>query len=118
MHHEQLRDLCLSLKGATEDIKWGNDLCFLIGDKMFCTTWLGNGPFQASFKVTDEEFEELIARPEIIPAAYLARYKWIHVKTSNALSQKEWELLVRQSYALVKAGLTKKKQQEIEQMSL
>jgi len=113
MHHEQLRDLCLSLKGTTEDIKWGNDLCFLVGEKMFCVTWLG-GPFQASFKVTDEEFEELIARPDIIPAAYLARYKWIQVKSATALSTTEWDRLIKQSYELVKAGLSKKKQRELE----
>jgi predicted DNA-binding protein (MmcQ/YjbR family) len=90
-------------------------LCFLIGEKMFCTTWLGSAPFQASFKVTDEEFEELIARPDIIPAAYLARYKWVHVKTATALSPKDWDRLVRQSYELVKVGLTRKKQ-KIEQI--
>lgn len=113
MHLEQLRDLCLSLKGATEDIKWGNDLCFLVGEKMFCTTWLG-GEFQASFKVTPEEFEAYIAKPNIEPAAYVARYKWIHVKKASALSPKEWERLIRQSYELVKAGLTKKQQREID----
>ncbi len=114
MNHEKLRDLCLSLKSATEDIKWGNDLCFLVGEKMFCTTWLGDGQFQASFKVTPEEFEEYIAKPDIEPAAYLARYKWIHVKTATALSPKDWDRLIRQSYELVKAGLTKKMQREIE----
>lgn len=118
MHHEQLHELCLSLKGATEDIKWGNDLCFLVGENMFCTTWLGDGPFQASFKVTPEEFEEFIAKPDIEPAAYLARYKWIHVKKASALSEKEWERLIRQSYELVKAGLTKKKQQEIDNLKI
>ncbi|CAN5275462.1 MmcQ/YjbR family DNA-binding protein [soil metagenome] len=113
MHHEQLRELCLSFKGVTEDIKWGNDLCFLIGEKMFCVTWL-DGPFQASLKVTDEEFEELTARTDIIPAAYLARYKWIQVKNAGALSAKDWERLICQSYELVKSGLTKKKQKEID----
>lgn len=115
MHHEQLRELCLGLKGTTEDIKWGNDLCFCIGEKMYCVTWLG-GPFQASLKVTDEEFEELVARPDIIPAAYLARYKWVQVKSATALSQSEWVRLIGQSYALVKAGLPKKKQQEIDKL--
>lgn len=113
MHHEQLRDLCLGLKGTTEDIKWGNDLCFLVGEKMFCVTWL-DGPFQASFKVTNEEFEELIARPDIVPAAYLARYKWVQVKSATALHAAEWDRLIKQSYELVKAGLTKKKQRGLE----
>lgn len=113
MHHEALRELCLSLKGATEDIKWGNDLCFLIGGKMFCVTWL-DGPFQASFKVTPEEFEDYIVKPNIQPAAYVARYKWIQVKSADAMSAKDWDRLVRQSYELVKAGLPKKLQKEID----
>ena len=35
MNIEQLRKFCLSFPGATEDIKWGNDLCFCVGKKMF-----------------------------------------------------------------------------------
>ncbi len=114
MHHEQLRELCLSLKGATEDIKWGNDLCFCIGSKMFCVTWLG-GPFQASFKVTDIEFDTLTARPNIDAAAYVGRYGWVQVKDPAALSPAEWDRLVRQSYALVKATLPKKTQKAIDE---
>jgi len=35
---ESLRKYCLSFPGATEDIKWGADLCFCVGAKMFCVT--------------------------------------------------------------------------------
>ena len=38
MNIEQLRKFCLSFPGATEDIKWGADLCFCVGAKMFCVT--------------------------------------------------------------------------------
>jgi predicted DNA-binding protein (MmcQ/YjbR family) len=38
MNIEQLRKFCLSFPGATEDIKWGADLCFCVGEKMFCVT--------------------------------------------------------------------------------
>jgi predicted DNA-binding protein (MmcQ/YjbR family) len=31
----RLRDLCMSLPGATEQIQWGKDLVFKVGGKMF-----------------------------------------------------------------------------------
>src|SRR5471030_2984810 len=107
MHIEHLRAFCLSLPHVTEDVKWGNDLCFCIGGKMFCVTGL-SGPFGISFKVTDDEFEELSTSADIIPAAYVARYKWIYVSAENRFSDDKWEHYIRQSYNLVKAKLPKK----------
>ncbi|MDB5281228.1 MAG: hypothetical protein JWO06_303 [Bacteroidota bacterium] len=104
---EQLREFCLSLPHATEDVKWGNDLCFCIGGKMFCVTGFLE-PLKASFKVTDEEFEELSASAGIVPAPYTARYKWIYVQDSNRFSKKQWEHYIQQSYELVKSKLPKK----------
>jgi len=107
MNIEQLQAFCKSLPGVTEDIKWGNDLCFSIGKKMFCVTGL-QPPMTASFKVKDEEFEELISTPDIISAPYVGRYKWVLVQKASRLSKKEWEHYVRQSYELIRAQLSKK----------
>jgi predicted DNA-binding protein (MmcQ/YjbR family) len=107
MDLETLRNYCNGLPYVTEDVKWGNDLCFLIGGKMFCVTGF-NPPFTASLKVSDEEFEELSSRTGIIRAPYLARHKWIYIQKENVLSKKEWEHYIRQSYELVKAKLPKK----------
>lgn len=107
MNIEQLQSFCKSLPGVTEDIKWGNDLCFSIGKKMFCVTGL-QPPMTVSFKVKDEEFEELIHTPDIVSAPYVGRYKWVLVENVNRLSKKEWEHYIRQSYELIKAGLSKK----------
>ena len=107
MNIEKLRDFCNSLPGVTADIKWGKDLCFLVADKMFCVTCL-DGPFTASFKVRDEEFQEMSGRPGIIPAPYVARYKWVLVEDANELTAKEWKHYVRQSYDLIKSKLPKK----------
>jgi len=104
MNIEALRRFCLNLPAVTEDIKWGNDLCFLIGEKMFCITGL-EGPFKFSMKVREDEYDELIARPGIVPAPYLARYKWVLVEHSNSLSQEQTECYITQSYELVKAKL-------------
>ncbi len=107
MNIEKLRKYCLSLPYVTEDIKWGNDLCFCIGKKMFCVTGL-SGNFKVSLKVSDEEYQELSTSAGIIPAPYLARHKWVLIETDNRFSQKEWEHYIHQSYQLVKAKLPEK----------
>ena len=107
MNIESLRTLCLSLPGVTEDIKWGNDLCFLVSEKMFCATSADTDQ-GASFKVRDEEYSDMLSREGIIPAPYLARAKWVYVLDFLWLSDAEWEHYIRQSYELVKAKLSKK----------
>ena len=107
MDIESLRTLCLSLSGVAEDIKWESDLCFSVGEKMFCVASADTDQ-GASFKVRDEEYREMIAREGIIPAPYLARAKWVYVLDFLWLSDSEWEHYVRQSYELVKDILPKK----------
>jgi predicted DNA-binding protein (MmcQ/YjbR family) len=111
MNIEDLREFCLSLPHVREDIKWGHDLCFCIGGKMFCVTGL-SGPLKVSMKVKDE-FGELSSSENIIPAPYVARYKWILVEEAGRFSRKEWEHYVRQSYELVKGNLSKKELEEL-----
>ena len=107
MHIDQLRAFCLSLPNVTEDIKWGNDLCFSIGGKMFCICGMQE-PLTASIKASDEDFAELTATNDIIPAPYLARYKWIYIQNPARFSKKEWEHYIKQSYQLIKEKLPKK----------
>ena len=108
MNIEELQAICKSLPHVTEDIKWQNDLCFCIGEKMFCVVGLNQSPTSASFKVLDEEFEEMSSRQGIIPAPYVARYKWVLVEDINTLSEKEWKHYTGQSYELVKNKLAPK----------
>lgn len=107
MDIDLLRALCLSLPAATEDVKWGNKLVFSVGRKMFCMASL-EPPFTCSFKVRDEEFEELSIKDGFMPAPHIARAKWVLVTDPLKLHKKEWEGYIRQSYELVKAKLTKK----------
>jgi predicted DNA-binding protein (MmcQ/YjbR family) len=112
MNIETLQTFCKSLPAVTEDIKWENDLCFCIGKKMFCVTGLSS-PLKVSFKVKDDEFDELINSPGIISAPYVGRYKWVLVEDVDRLSKKEWEHYIKQSYDLIKAQLPKKVLKEI-----
>lgn len=107
MNIENLRELCRSLPGVTEDVKWGSDLCFCVAGKIFCVASL-DGPLSVSFKVRDDEFDELSRAPGLRPAPYVARYKWVLVDDVNKLNRKEWAHYVQQSYELVRAKLPKK----------
>jgi predicted DNA-binding protein (MmcQ/YjbR family) len=112
MDIDLLRKFCLSLPAVTEDIKWGNDLVFSVGGRMFCVAGL-EPPFKCSFKVPDEEFEELSMRDEFVPAPYMARAKWVLVTKPSKLNNKEWEQNIRRSYELVKVKLTKKQREQL-----
>jgi predicted DNA-binding protein (MmcQ/YjbR family) len=107
MDIDQLRAICTALPAVTEDIKWGHDLVFSVGGKMFCVASL-EPPFTCSFKVRDEEFEELSGQDGFEPAPYMARAKWVLVTKPGKMNKKEWERRVRDSYDMVKQKLTKK----------
>lgn len=113
MDIEAAKRLCRSFPGSEEEIKWGDALVFSVGAKMFATTTAGGSEEDMSFKVEDERFLELTDRPGIIPAPYLARAKWVRVEPLSSLSDSEAAALLRRSYELVFAKLTRKLQREI-----
>lgn len=105
---EDFRTLCLAMPGATEEIKWEKDLCFLIGKKMFAVGGLDMQPISISFKTTREAFEQMVERPGFFPAPYLARYQWVAIKDIEGMSEAELKRLVQESYELVLAKLPAK----------
>lgn len=113
MDIEDLQKICKSLPGSTEDIKWENHLCYCIGGKMYISIGLDHSPVTSSFKVKEEDFEELSAREGLAPAPYLARYKWVWTSDINLLSREEWDFYIQQSYELVKNKLPKKIRREL-----
>ena len=113
---EKIREYCLSLPHATEEVLWQKDLVFKIGGKMFAVIGLDAGPAsQFSFKCTPEEFTELTELDGIIPAPYAARYHWVAVQKPSALKQAETKRLIKDSYEMVKAKLPKKTQAHLGQ---
>jgi predicted DNA-binding protein (MmcQ/YjbR family) len=108
MNIDQLRKLCLSFPGATEQIQWGDDLLFKVGGKMFAVTPLEPAKVWISLKASPEDFAELTERPGVLPAPYLARAKWIALESPDALPSAEVAELLRESYELVLAKLPRK----------
>ena len=113
MDIDQLRKICLAFPGATDQIQWGDDLLFKVGGKMFAITPLIPAPVCLSFKVTPENFAELIERPSIIPAPYLARANWVALESRDALAPAELVPLLRASYDLVLAKLPRKARESL-----
>jgi len=102
-----VRAICRTLPNVTEDIKWGHDLCFCVWGKMFTVVNLER-PHSIAFKCTPETFGELIERPGIIPAPYMARNMWVQEQElGEVLDRRELETLVRTSYDLVVAKVPK-----------
>jgi len=107
---------CRALPHATEDIKWKKDLVFSVGQKMFAVFNLDDVT-QFSFKTTPAMFGTLTAIEGIVPAPYVARYNWVLVTNSKALSQKMLKGLLTESYQMVAAGLSAKVRKELKLMA-
>lgn len=105
-----MRRYCLSLPHTTEKVQWKSDLVFKIGEKMYAVVALEPGDHWLSFKCDPEGFAELVERPGIIPAPYLARAHWVSLETDEALTRTEIKNLLRRAYELILAKLPKKTQ--------
>ena len=104
---DAVRTMCRKLPNVTEDVKWGHDLCFCVHKKMFTVVNL-EPPHSIAFKCTPEAFGELVERPGIIPAPYMARNMWVQeLELGGTLDRRELEALVKASYELVVAKLPK-----------
>ncbi len=110
MNIEWVRDYCLSLPHATEELQWGESLLFKIGGKIFAILNLQEErENRLSIKSTAERAAELVEVEGIIPAPYLARNHWVCFQDLQALRRTEVKELIRHSYELVWEKLPKKK---------
>jgi predicted DNA-binding protein (MmcQ/YjbR family) len=107
MNADAIRDFCLTFPQATENLQWGDDLCFKIGGKIFVIVGLDNP--RLCFKCTPEIFAELIEREDIHPAPYVGRYKWVMLDRLDAVRWDELRELIGQSYEMVAAKAPMKK---------
>jgi len=107
MNVDEIREYCLGFPEATENLQWGEDLCFKIRGKIFATMALTAVPQKLCFKCTPEIFAELTERNGIHPAPYVGRYSWVILDRLDALGGDELKDLVRQSYEMVAAKASK-----------
>src|SRR5437660_12555327 len=110
MNVDEIRAYCMAFPAATENLQWGDDLCFKIAGKIFAIVGLDNP--RLCFKCAPDAFAELIERQHIRPAPYVGRYKWVMLDRLDALPGDELEDLIRQSYNMVAAKVPKKRAQK------
>lgn len=101
MNVDQIREYCMTFPEATENLQWGDDLCFKIRGKIFVTLALTAVPQKVCFKCTPEIFAELLEREGIRPAPYVGRYKWVILDRLDVLSSNELREFIQQSYQMV-----------------
>jgi len=98
-----------ALPGVTLSEQW-DALVAKVGGKAFCL--LGDASQELVFKVSEIAFDGLVEIEGIGQAAYFAKRKWVRV-APGALPDDLLEGYVRQSYALVAVGLTRKLRTEL-----
>lgn len=108
MDVDWVRRYCLAQPHTTETVQWGDDLVFKIGGKMYAVLALEPGKNWLSFKCAEEQFLEMVERPDMVPAPYLARAHWVALQTETALPREEIKRLLREAYELVSAKLPRK----------
>lgn len=95
---------CRALPGATADVKWGADLIFSVGGKMFAGFPLPGGD-PVGFKVDPLVFAGLVGHDGVVPAPYMAKHSWVSVTDRSLLPLATLEDLLAESHRLVAAKL-------------
>ncbi|HXZ33807.1 MAG TPA: MmcQ/YjbR family DNA-binding protein [Terriglobales bacterium] len=101
MNADSIRKYCLSFPHVTENLQWGDDLCFKVAGKIFAILGLDSVPQRMCFKCSPEKFAELCELEDIRPAPYVGRYKWVMLDRQDALREEELKDSIRQSYEMV-----------------
>ncbi len=117
MNIEELREYCLSLKGVTEDLPFGEStLVFKIAGKIFCLTGM-IGNFSINLKNDPEKNMELREQFTCIkPGYHMNKKHWNTVEVDGSLSDDRIKNLVDESYDSVVMKLPQKVQQEIKKL--
>ena len=103
MNADAIRKYCLSFPHATENLQWGDDLCFKVLGKIFAIIGLDSVPQRMCFKCTPEQFAELCEVEDVRPAPYVGRHKWVMLDRLDALRDEELKNCIQQSYEMVAA---------------
>ena len=119
MDAASIQKFCHGLPGTTEDLKWGCDIVFSVGKKMYAVIGIPEGePMSLAFKTTEDIFRQLIQQEGIDPAPYLARHHWVRLSHLGALDGEMLESFLRDSYRLVFSRLPKKTRAAIERSQM
>ena len=121
MNLETYYEYCLSKKGVTEHFPFDDDtLVFKVGGKMFALSSLQQwekGEPTVNLKCDPERAVELRADyQEIQPGFHMSKIHWNTIAVNKGVSDVMIKQLVDHSYELVFKSLTRKLQNEIQEL--
>jgi predicted DNA-binding protein (MmcQ/YjbR family) len=111
MTYAKFNAFCRKLTATTYVMQWGGSHVRKVGGKVFAIGgWQDDEP-SFTFKVSDIAYALLKDQPGLRPAPYLASrgMTWIQHYAKLGLSDAALRDYIRQSYAIVSQGLSKKK---------
>ncbi len=117
MDLDDFNERCGALPGTTHVVQWGDAHVWKVGGKVFAIGgWDDDGENTGiTFKTTPEEYDFLIEMPGVRPAPYLASrgFTWVQHYAEPGLGDDDLREQLEESYRIVGAGLSKKKQREL-----
>ncbi|WP_093811376.1 MmcQ/YjbR family DNA-binding protein [Stappia sp. ES.058] len=115
MTRAQFNAYCRALPGATSVVQWGGASVWKVGGKIFalCSTWGPVSEEAIAFKCSDLASQMLCERDGVVPAPYLARAKWVQVRTNDALSDDDIRAYLSEAHRLIAAKLTRKQRADL-----
>ncbi|MGM0932317.1 MAG: MmcQ/YjbR family DNA-binding protein [Bacteroidota bacterium] len=119
MDIETFRNYCLSKKGVTEELPFGPDtLVFKVMGKMFALAGLDEVPLTVNLKCDPDRALELRETygSHILPGYHMSKKHWNSLILDGYLEKTLVFELTDHSYELVVQGLSKKQQQELENL--
>jgi len=109
---EAIRAFCLGLPHVTEKFQF-HHAAFQIGGKTFGMVNLEVEGMAAAFKVTQEDFAELVETPGVIQAPYMAKGQWAALTDFDTLPAAELKAWLTKARNIMVGKLSKKAQAEL-----
>jgi len=117
MNIEELREYCLSKKGATEHFPFDETtLVFKVLGKMFALTDI-ESELTVNLKCDPDKAIELREQYScVLPGYHMSKVHWNTIRIDGSLSDKQIEAWIDDSYDLVVSKLNKKQKAELEKL--
>lgn len=118
MNLEELDSLCMSHKGATRDYPFGpNVAVYKVMNKMFALIGEDDENLQMNLKCDPDEADALRANFKgIIPGYHMNKVHWNSVLQNSDVPDELIASMIKDSYDIIVAKLTKKQKQELENL--
>ena len=115
MDIEQLRDYCLSKKGAEETLPFGPDtLVYKAGGKVFLLVGLESEELRFNVKCDPDKAIELREQfPCVLPGYHMNKKHWNTIVVDGSVSSKQLKEWIDHSYTLIIDSLPKKIRDEL-----